>query len=204
MLLPFDYIVKKYNIKPIGILHIGANIGEEAKAYDLQGVKDVCWIEANPELIPTLRANVKQYGHKVVPALVGDMEDFEVTFHISNNAGQSSSYLELGTHKKVHPSVHYVKDITMKTRRLDQMSCWGGYDFLNIDIQGAELKALKGMGETLDHFKWVYLEVNWKELYIGCALFDEVERFLTEKGFKFVESKESGKTGWGDALFIRR
>ena len=204
MLLPFDYIVKKYDIKPTGILHIGANIGEEAKAYDLQGVKDVCWIEANPELIPTLRANVHQYGHKVLQVCVGDMEGFEVVFHISNNAGQSSSYLDLGTHRKVHPNVHYVKDITMKTRRLDTMSCWGEYDFLNIDLQGAELKALKGMGETLDHFKWVYLEVNWKELYIGCALFDEVERFMIEKGFKFVESKESGRTGWGDALFIRK
>lgn len=204
MLIALDYLIKKYKVKPTGVLHIGGNIGEEADAYNKAGISKVCWIEANPELIPTLKANVKKYGHRVIEACIGDMQDFEVTFHISNNSGQSSSYLELGTHRKVHPNVHYVKDIVMKTKRLDSMGCWGEYDFLNMDLQGAELKALKGMGDTLDHFKWAYLEVNWKELYIGCPLFDEVKKFMADKGFYVAEFKECGKTSWGDCFFIRK
>lgn len=204
MLIAFDYIVKKYG-KPRGILHCGGNIAEEAKAYDSQGVKDVCWIEANPELIPTLRANVEQYGHKVIEACVSDMQDFEVVFHISNNAGQSSSFLELGTHKIAHPSVHYVKDIVMKTRRLDQMGrCWGEYDFIACDLQGSELKALKGLGDDLNNFKYAYIEVNKNHLYVDCPLIGEIDSYLNGFGFRRVETKWAGNSGWGDALYIKK
>lgn len=202
MLIPFKDIVRKYG-KPKGILHIGANIGEEADAYYNAGVKTVCWIEANPELLPTLRANVDKYGHKVIPACVGDMEGFEVVFHVSNNAGQSSSFLELGTHKTQHPEVHYVKDIVMKTRRLDQMSCWGGYDFIALDIQGAELKALKGLGDYLKDFKYVYAEVNRKHVYKDCALLPEMDAYL--KGFGFKRVAIAPWIGdWTDALWIKK
>lgn len=203
MLISFETIVKKYG-KPNGILHCGANCAEEAKAYDSQGVKDVCWIEANPELIPTLKANVKQYGHKVIEACVSDMEGFEVVFHISNNAGQSSSFLELGTHKIQHPNVHYVKDITMKTKRLDSMGrCWGEYDFLNLDLQGSELKAMRGLGEGIRDFKWIYCEVNKAAVYVDCPHVNEIDLFLNGFGFKRVETaKWIGD--WTDALYIRK
>lgn len=203
MLIPFDYIVRKYG-KPSGILHVGANLGEEAEAYDKAGVKEVCWIEANPELIPQLRINAKKYGHRVIQACIGDVQNLEVQFHISNNAGQSSSYLELGTHKTAHPEVHYVRDITMKMQRLDQMSCWGEYDFLNCDLQGSELKALKGMGDTLSDFKWLYLEVNKEHLYEGCPLVEDLDLYLLGFGFKRVETKWAGNTGWGDGLWIKK
>lgn len=203
MLISFETIVKKYG-KPNGILHCGGNIAEEAQAYDSQGVKDVCWIEANPELIPTLRANVKQYGHKVIEACVSDIQDFEVTFHISNNAGQSSSFLELGTHKIQHPSVYYVRDITMKTKRLDSMGhCWGEYDFLNLDLQGSEMKAMRGLGDGLKDFKWIYCEVNKAEVYVDCPHVNDIDLFLNGFGFKRVETaKWIGD--WTDALYIKK
>lgn len=50
MLIPFDYLFQKYNIKPKGVLHIGANVGEEAAMYDRLGVKKQVWIEGNPEI----------------------------------------------------------------------------------------------------------------------------------------------------------
>jgi FkbM family methyltransferase len=201
MLIDFRQLFPKYNIKPKGVLHVGANVGEEAPVYDSLGIKDVCWIEANPELIPQLRINTNKYGHIVLNICVGDVEGLTVNFHISNNASQSSSYLELGTHKEQHPDVYFVRDIEMKMRRLDGISCWGEYDFLNMDLQGAEMKALKGMGETLEYFKWAYLEVNKAEVYKGCAQIDEMDTFMKSKGFSRVETKWVGN--WGDALYVR-
>lgn len=203
MLIQFKDIVRKYG-KPEGILHVGANVGEEAAVYDEMGIKDVFWVEANSQLIPQLKINAGKYNHKVMHALAGDVEGLEVELHISNNAGQSSSILELGTHKIAHPEVHYVGSEVMKMIRLDQRSCWGGYDFLNIDVQGAEIKVLKGLGDCLTSFKWVYLEVNKAELYKGCALIGEIDIYLKGFGFKRVETKWAGNTGWGDALYIKR
>lgn len=204
MLIDFRQLFPKYNIKPKGVLHVGANIGEEAPIYYELGIKDVVWIEANPELIPQLRINAQKYNHKVIQACIGDVQDLEVSFHISNNASQSSSYLELGTHKIAHPEVHFVRDITMKMTRLDQLSCWGGYDFLNVDLQGAELKALKGLGDGIEGFKWVYLEVNKAELYKGCALVEDIDYYLGSYGFNRVETKWCGNTNWGDACYIKQ
>lgn len=207
MLIDFRQLFPRYNIKPKGVLHVGANVGEEAPVYDELGIKNVFWIEGNPEIIPQLILNtIDKYGlsHRVRNVLVGDVEGLDVNFHISNNASQSSSILELGTHKVAHPEVHFVKDVTLKMHRLDQMSCFGGYDFLNIDLQGAELKALKGMGDLLHQFKWAYLEVNKAELYKGCPMVEDLDMYLLGFGFYRVETRWCGNTNWGDALYIKK
>ncbi len=213
MLIDFRNLFPKYNIKPKGVLHVGANVCEEAPIYNALGIYDVLWVEANKELFDNLKIGfaVNPYeGQIALNACVSDVEDDTVVFHISNNGSQSSSILELGTHKVAHPEVHYVKDIEMKTERLDKILSEyytkfkeAKLDFVNIDLQGAELKALKGMGEILHKFKWAYLEVNKEELYKGCALVGEIDEYMLTFGFKRVETKWCGNTGWGDALYIK-
>lgn len=208
MLIDFRKLWPKWNIKPNGVLHIGANIGEEAPVYNELGVQKVIWIEGNPDLMMRLENNIKPYPLQVaMNYLIGDEEGKEVNFHISNNASQSSSVLELGTHKVVHPEVHYVKDIPMTMHRIDVIfknaGAFDSLDFLNIDLQGAELMALKGMGEMLKQFKWCYLEVNKAHLYEGCPLIEDLDIYLLGFGFKRVETSWAGNTNWGDALWIK-
>lgn len=210
MLIDFRQLFPKYGIKPKGVLHVGANVGEEAPVYDEMGIPFVMWVEANPEIFEQLKTNVAKYqDHHTTNECIGDTDGEEVLFHVSNNGSQSSSILELGTHKTAHPEVHYVKDIPMKTKRLDRIFAVQPdgsfpYDFLNIDLQGAELKALRGMGELIRQFKWVYLEVNQAELYIGCPHVNDLDLFLNAFGFKRVETRWCGNFGWGDALYIKR
>lgn len=210
MLIDFRKLFPKYNIKPKGVLHVGANVGEEAKVYYELGIKKVIWIEANPEIFDSLIVNISRYpGQNAFNYCVSDIEGEEVILHVSNNGSQSSSILELGTHKSVHPEVHYVKDIKMKTNRIDKPFILNdiirndGSDLLNIDVQGAELKVLNGMGDLLHQFKWAYLEVNKEELYIGCALVWQIDDYMKTFGFRRVETFWVGNTGWGDALYIK-
>lgn len=206
MLIPMDVLFKKYKVRPTGTLHCGANIGEEAEAYDKAGIKKVIWIEANPDIFTKLQANISKYpGHSAFNYCIGDETGRQVTFHVSNNGGQSSSFLDLGTHAKSHPDVHYIQDITMQTTRIDSMGLdLSGVDFLAADLQGTELLALKGMGDLLNQFKYAYLEINKQELYKGCALWPEVEAYMKGFGFVTKEIKMSGNTGWGDCLMIKR
>jgi len=209
MLIDFRELFPRWDIKPTGVLHIGANIGEEAPVYNELGIKKVIWIEGNPELRARLEANIAPYpGQKAYIQCVGD-KDEDTVLHISNNGSQSSSVLELGTHKTAHPEVHYVKDIAVKIRRLDGLFAgdgWGdlnGVDFLNCDLQGFEMQALKGLGELLKQFNHVYLEVNKEPLYIGCSLIDSIDLYLLSYGFIRRETKWTG-AGWGDAYYSRR
>jgi FkbM family methyltransferase len=214
MLIDFRQLFPKYGIKPKGVLHVGANVGEEAPVYDELGIKNVAWVEANPYIIEKLTINVEYYGHRVFNFAASD-ENGNVNLHESNNGSQSSSILELGTHKIAHPEVHYVRDIPVLMARIDcifrktdtpsdDRFNIDGLDFLNMDIQGAELKALRGMGGLLHQFKWAYLEVNKEELYKGCALVEDIDMYLLGFGFRRVETRWCGNTGWGDALYIKK
>jgi len=204
MLLDFNRLVNTYG-KPNGILHVGANKGQEALIYH-QHVSRVVWVEALPSVYIELVRHVNGYGDQCILACVGDVDGKDVTFHESNNEAQSSSFLNLGTHKTAHPEVKYIKDHNMKTVRLDTLyksHNISGLDFLAMDIQGAELLALKGLGQRLNEFKWVYLEVNIDYLYEGCALLPEITEYLKSFGFKKMEEKIYRQWGWGDAFYTR-
>ncbi len=50
MLIDFRTLFPKYGIKPNGILHVGANVGEESSIYLDLGIKNQIWIEANHDI----------------------------------------------------------------------------------------------------------------------------------------------------------
>lgn len=207
MLIPLHQLIHKYNLQPQNVIHIGAHYGEEAKDYYANGVQSSLWIEANPFVMDILKNTLARYSNAwAVSACLSD-EIKEVQFNISNNE-QSSSMLDLAYHKVVHSEVEYVQTITLKTTTLNALFADMGipydhFDFLNADIQGAELMMLKGATHILPYLKCLYLEVNKMELYKGCALVEEIDDFLKEYQFKRVETAWCGDFGWGDALYIK-
>lgn len=210
MLIPFKTLLLKYKIKPTGILHIGASTGQEAKDYFNNGVQDVIWIEAIPFVFITLLQNIERYSRMVAfNNCIADEDDKEVKFNISNNEAQSSSILPLGTHKTAHPEVRYISSIKLQTKRIDTLFKENelsieDYDFVNIDLQGSELMALKGFGDDLHKVKYIYIEVNKNELYEGCPLLKDIDDFLWLFDFQRVELEWCGNFGWGDAFYIKK
>jgi hypothetical protein len=76
------------------------------------------------------------------------------------------------------------------------------FNYLVLDIQGAELKALQGLGKYSNHFDVIITEAYTEELYHGCGKLHEIELHL--ENYKLIEwAPEVGK-GWGDAAFIRK
>jgi len=209
MLIPFDYLFKKYDIQSKGVLHLGANEGQEAEAYRSCGVERVVWVEALPDVYKKLWEKVSKYENSTaILACLSDIDGQKVKFNIASNEAQSSSMLEFGTHSKEHPTVKFVDSIELTTTRLDTCFKDHGIEmipdgwFLNIDLQGAELLALKGMGDLIQKFDHAYIEVNTRELYKGCPLAGEIDAFLHPYGFVPMETKMTG-AGWGDRYYQR-
>ncbi len=206
MLIPFDKLFKKHHIKSTEVLHLGANTGQEADEYAAHRITKVIWVEAHRPTFVKLVEHVSRFpSHICLNACVSDVDGQEVTFHVANNGCQSSSILEFGTHSREHPTVKYVQEIKMVTERVDTLLTRHGITFeeggfLNIDLQGAELLALKGMGKMLHYFDHIYVEVNEEELYKGCALVHEVNDFLAKAGFVGKDCHMTG-SGWGDKLY---
>ena len=142
----------------------------------------------------------------IVQAVITDKDDEELSFMITNNK-ESSSIFNFGTHAIEHPHVFEIerrrlKSITLNTLFERNNIPHNRYDFINIDIQGAELKALKGAVHILPHIKAIYAEVNEKMLYEGAGLLPELDEYLATFNFKRVITNMT-QHGWGDALYIK-
>lgn len=206
MLIKFKDIVSKYG-KPKGIIHIGAHLMEERNNYLLYDLKNTIWIEANPSKYNLIsKINNTSNPERVFNYAITDTDNKELDFHITNN-GESSSILDLGKHTIHHPHIHVTETIKVKTKRLDSLIKENlidinSYNFLNIDIQGVELLALKGAGNLINSIDFIYTEVNTAHLYKNCALIDEIDYYLGHFGFSRKET-EMTQYEWGDALYCK-
>lgn len=207
MLIKFNDICKKYGFLPRGIIHIGAHELEEMSDYTAAGVNNIIWVEGNPSLIEAGIRKTEGTPQKFLHGLIYDEDDIELEFNITNNM-QSSSILKFGKHKEYHPHVDVIDVIKIKSTRIDTLLennniGKNDYDFLNLDIQGVELRAIKSCGEYLDNIKYIYTEVNSGEVYERNDLIEGIDEFLTGKGFSRVETSMT-QYEWGDAFYIKK
>jgi len=209
VIIPMARLVAEFGVKPKNILHVGAHLAEEAAAYQEAGVDRVLWVEANPDLMGTLTDNVGHYpGQRAIQAAVSDKDGDVATLHLCSFT-MASSLLAPKEHLITYPGMPYPRSIEVETVTIDTLLAregygLGGFDMLNIDIEGAELLAFEGAAETLPHLKWIYLEINTREMYEGCAMADEVDAYLGERGFaRVVDADEGWDHGFRDALYVR-
>jgi FkbM family methyltransferase len=205
VLLDLSVLIRAYRMRPTGVLHIGAHAAEEAPVYERCAIDKVWWVEANPELLPGLRTTVEHYpGHGVIEAAVDAADGERVAFYVTNSS-QASPLLDFGTHAEHHPGIHVERTVQVRAATVDTLAeryDFSGINLLNLDIQGAELRAMRGGANTLDQVDYVYTEVNAEEVYRGCALVGEIDEFLGRMGLVRVKTTWD-LAGWGDALYIR-
>ena len=197
---------KKHVTTPIrGCIHIGAHHAEEKHIYVENGITKVIWIDANPEYESIIKEKTNNEDIVIIRG-VGNTKR-KVDFNISNN-GQSSSILGLDLHKVMHPDVFYVNSIEIvEDRMVDIVKEFNininDYNFLNLDIQGYELEAIKGFDNLIEKFDYIYTEVNNGKLYSDCALMSDIDDYLLNYGFTRVETSMTPYQ-WGDALYIKK
>lgn len=182
-------------------LHVGAHKAEEAGHYRRLGLKDVDWVEAQPELCEALRERFSDSRYRVFEGCVWSVSGNPVKLRITNNS-QSTSVLEMGRHSEYYPRVKVSRVLSTTTIRLDELLPGGEYAFVNLDVQGAELEALKGAGPLLQTVSVIYTEVNREYLYVGCPLVEDIDIWLGGLGFHRSVTKWTSK-GWGDAIYVR-
>lgn len=206
MMLSLPELIQRHRLKITGVLHVGAHTGEEAPVYKACGIDRVWWVEANPALLPTLRPAMARYGQKVIEALVdADPEGREVPFHVTGPYAGSSSLLEFGTHPTFSPDVKMVGELMLKTRTINSLAKEHGIvdcNMLVMDLQGAELRALRGAWSFLEQLDVVFTEINSGEVYKGCAKIWELDEYLGN--FVRMETYWVKDQEWGDGLWIRR
>lgn len=206
MLLEKEYF-QKLGKEIKGVIHVGMHEAEEYSFYKELNIKNICFIEANRHLCDKIFNNKiinEDKQVKIIHAAIHEIAGLDVELSVTNNV-QSSSLLKLKDHSKVYPHIVETEKIKMKTNTLDQVISILGekenYNFLLLDIQGLELQAMKGLSDW-SSIDLVYTEVNYREMYEGCALEPEITSFLKNKGFEKIKEVDTD-CGWGDALYVR-
>jgi len=171
-----------------GIIHIGANTGQECERYF---PRNVLWIEPIPSVFKKLKKRISKYKNQIaINCLVTDQDNKEYDFYISNNKNHaSSSILKLKLHKKMYPSVRYIDTIKITSKTLPTIIKNNNidifdYDTIILDTQGSELMILKASLPILKKIKKVIVEVPDFESYENCCMVNDVDDFFTKINYK--------------------
>ncbi len=209
--------------QPLVIVDVGAQkLADEAHIYSAISVNDIPHrIVGFEPLQHRIEEALAAGGHgniSLLPVFIGDGGSSE--FHV-NQPDSTSSLLPFNQEvisDFVHLSNLYTANTEeIKTRTLDEaLSGEETVDFLKLDIQGFELKALQSSPQVLKRTGVVHCEVSFMEIYKGQALFSELELFMRQSGFTFVDfshlcryayhgdhTGNLDRLGWGDAVFMR-
>ena len=151
--------------------------------------------ECNPNTLDICKKNIEPYSDRII-LIEGAVCDYDgyITFYpinqsktrttwIDGNPGASSIFKSNGN----YTIETYVQDeIITQCHRLDTiMDNYGivNVDIIWMDLQGAELLALKGLGDHLENVKYINTKVSYKEMYTGQVMFDELNNYILSKGF---------------------
>lgn len=192
---------------PQGIMHVGANLGQEIPAYKASRAKICLYFEPIPDIFAKLKSNLENIpNHYPLQQLISDADGEEVVFNITNNS-LSSSMLPLGKHSVLYPQIKYVESFKIQTITLDtivnKQFSQDNFDLLVMDVQGAELKVLNGANNLLENqLIYVYAEVSEEPLYEGGCTFEELTAFLKNYGFR-LKNLSMNYNNWGDALYVK-
>ena len=195
-----------------GVIHVGANSGQERDKYAASGL-NVIWIEPIPSVFEALQGNIAAYPkQRAFRSLLAAEHGAEYDFHISSNAGASSSIFQFAGHKDIWPGIDYVEDIriaaTTLTRLLETEKIdLNEYGALVLDTQGSELLVLKGAIDVLNQFRFVKAEAADFEMYAGSCQLEDLAEFMRRQGFTLRRKtpfarREAGGTYY-DVVFAR-
>ena len=198
------------------IFELGAHEGYDAIKLHKWYQRPVYAFECHPDSIKNIKTNCKYYPQvRLVEKAVADITG-EIPFFCSYWTADSSIYrFQLSTLKRNNrsnwPKVKHMyesqHEITVQATRLDEWCAENGInhiDLLCIDIQGATLPALKGLGAMLDRVKYIITEVEYRQVYQGEPVFPDIHKFMTNRGFRCYFQKNSRSAVSSDVLFVRQ
>jgi FkbM family methyltransferase len=214
MIENFYNIVNKYvrneDIKVI--LDLGARDLEQSIEFSkIYGNAIIYAFECSPRQYKICLDKAKDYINikvcgKAVHDRDGKCDFYQIDVVKHNNCGASSLFKASGKYDYIEPLPQY--KINVECTRFDTFCKENGInniDLIWMDVQGAELLALKGLGNLIDNVKAIYTEVLYQEIYTGQALFGELDKFLSSHGFVLMGTDGEGfSSWWTNGIYINK
>ena len=207
MKLDLHTLTQQHNLTPRGIIHIGAYEGKDLKRYPAPDTAKILLIEANPKAVEHLQANFADKPNIIISQTAIANHNTPVTLNLTSIESNSSIF-PLSGYREIYPNLKVTQEITLESRSLDTLLSELNlrpvdFNFLYLDIQGAELLALQGAPQLLKHIEAIYTTVSYEDLFEGAALIDEVDAFLAEHHFVRIAEANPYHPSWGEVFYLR-
>ena len=202
-----------------GIIHVGANDGEEIHNYIRMGFDYIIGFEPMDGVFEKLQQDCFRWPseigispkqlvvYKTALHDVNEMHDF----YVCVGDGKGSTLMDIGYEEQ--KSVEWMDGLPMFIDHIKiqtqtfydwyneelEIIDLNNYDTLLLDTQGNEFQILNGMGDLLQEFKYLCIELSTVPMYKGEAPADVVSAWLETKGFV----QDSPLYEHNDAFFIR-
>ena len=204
-MIDYRAVIARHNIVPKGVLHVGGYHGTENSHYIHMGFAHRLFIEAAPATFEVLKKNMEGTGTYCENYAISDVNG-KMPFHVVDH-DMSSSLLPLKEHSTIYPWIKETHTIEVEAIRLDELLAREPYrqmefNFMNVDVQGAEMLVLGGAIQTLKKMDFLNLEINLDELYEGAPHVRDLDHFLEALGFTRADTVMVHGT-WGDAIWVR-
>lgn len=193
----FPYINKKINC----IFELGARDCEDSIALYEHFNCPIIAFECNPDCIVECKKNLSNINYPIkLVEKAAHNENTIVKFRPFipskyDNIGASSLFeIDFITNRQTSDADYGRKDvqdiIQVEAIRLDNYISETGQepDLICMDIQEAELIALKGLGEKIKNVKFIVFEASITNTYDGGCTFMDIHNFLTSNNFTFLKS----------------
>lgn len=194
-------IFERLNVHIKGIIHVGMWDFVEYGCYTKLVGNNVIGIEANPQVYKDMAKPVAdKWGFKCFNEFLSDKDKEVRDFYF---AGEGSSLYKGQPQWNKNVSIK-VQTKTLATVIEENEIDMNGYDFLNIDAEGAEFDVLKGFEKYLDHINVIDLETSYDDRHRSGADHNTIVQWLSERGFELKEMSSSYQSqNWGDSVFAR-
>ena len=196
---------------PTGILDVGAYEGNFSRgARQIFREAYILMIDALAEKGPELADICREVGNAdCLIAMLGDREIEASSFFVVN-AKIVTDLNKSGSSKFKENSNFPIEERTLPQRTLRSVVADRGQTFqlLKLDVQGAELDVLRGLGYHLSKVEVILMEISLVNYNKGAPLIDVVLSELSGMGFvvyDIVEERRdlSGRLLQIDGLFVR-
>jgi FkbM family methyltransferase len=209
----FAELVRRHVGEPGTVFEFGARDCEETALMALEFPNARIYsFECNQATLPMCRRIASSNPRiTLIESAVGDT-DGTATFHPidqertittwpDGNPGASSLFPASGKYE-VETYVQNSEEVPiLRPDTFMRESAIPSVDAVWMDIQGAELMALRGFGERISDLGLVCLEAEFVEIYEGQPLFWEINEFLSERGFILISFLTFGRHSC-DAVFV--
>ena len=197
-------------------LDVGAAYGIKARWSEVEEYINFVGIEPDSRTQKSVLKHTNYRSSQFHPVFAWSANE-KIQFHSNVKPGVSSVYEANLDFLQRYPGFQRFSPaniISTDGSALDSVIHNTDIDFIKLDIQGGELEALKGMPRLLDRTLGLDIEVEFSQMYKNQPLYGDVNKFLTDKGFEFIdfinlarwERKDHNKYGqliFGDGLWMK-